>query len=162
MALLQRRLQLVNSVTEQSWEDEAIRVAFATSDMRHVDQHFGAAETFAIYMVDAGHSRLLEASKFGVQEMDGNEDKLATKIDALQGCIAVYSQAVGASAITQLKAKRIQPVKVDAGTAINQLLYGLQEELGRGADGWLGRAIAQQQPADSSRFDVMDAEGWAE
>ncbi len=66
MALLQRRLQLVNSVTEQSWEDAAIKVAFATSDMRHVDQHFGAAETFAIYMVDAGHSRLLEASKFGV------------------------------------------------------------------------------------------------
>ncbi|MEJ2528663.1 MAG: NifB/NifX family molybdenum-iron cluster-binding protein [Gammaproteobacteria bacterium] len=162
MALLQRRLQLVNSATEPCWEGQVIKVAFATSDMRHVDQHFGAAESFALYMVDAGHSQLLEASKFGALEMDGNEDKLATKIDALQGCIAVYSQAVGASAITQLKAKKIQPVKVEAGTAISQLLYGLQDELARGAQGWLGRAIAQLQPADSARFDVMDAEGWAE
>ena len=32
-------------------------------------------------------------------DMDGNEDKLSVKIAALEGCIAVYSQAVGASAI---------------------------------------------------------------
>lgn len=163
MPLLQRRLRLVNSATEMRARDQVIKVAFATSDMRHVDQHFGAAEAFAIYLVDAEHSLMLEAYRFGALETDGeNEDKLAAKIDALQGCIAVYSQAVGASAIAQLTARKIQPVKVEPGTAITQLLRGLKEELAQGAKGWLGRAITQSQPADSARFDAMDAEGWAE
>jgi nitrogen fixation protein NifX len=157
-----RRLQLVGCNTEDKWMSTALKVAFATSDMKHVDQHFGAAQSFAIYALDMEKSCLVEAIEFGKLDMDGNEDKLAAKIDALDGCIAVYSQAVGASAINQLKARGIQPVKISPGAAISGLLASLQEELRQGPGSWLARAIQQATPADPSRFDQMEADGWDE
>ena len=162
MAHLQRRLQLVNSVAEADWLEQSIKVAFATSDLQVVDQHFGAAESFAIYHLDANHTLLFAAAKFGTLAMDGNEEKLAAKINALSGCLAVYSQAIGASAIAQLRTKNIQPIKVPSGTSIIDLLGELQDELQQGPQGWLGRALAKRMPADSERFDEMDAEGWSE
>ena len=159
---LQRRLQLVGCNTEDQWMEMALKVAFATTDMKHVDQHFGAAQSFAIYAVDEDKVCFLEASEFGKLDMDGNEDKLAEKINVLEGCIAVYSQAVGASAINQLKAKGIQPVKVSPGAVITDLLSSLQEELAQGPSSWLARSIQQTMPVDPSRFDEMESEGWEE
>ncbi|MEW7996402.1 MAG: nitrogen fixation protein NifX [gamma proteobacterium symbiont of Clathrolucina costata] len=159
---LQRRLQLVGCNTEEQWMTTALKVAFATSDMKHVDQHFGAAQSFAIYAVDQEKVCFVEANEFGVLPMDGNEDKLAAKIAALDGCIAVYSQAVGASAIGQLKAQGIQPVKVSPGSEIRELLENLQDELRQGPGSWLAKAIASTMPVDPARFDKMEEEGWEE
>lgn len=159
---LQRRLQLVRYGTEAEWMATALKVAFASGDMKHVDQHFGAAKSFAIYAVDRDRACFVEACEFGPLTMDGNEDKLPAKIKALEGCIAVYTQAVGASAIRQLKANGIQPVKVQAGTEINSLLETLQDELREGPSSWLAKAIAAMTPADPNRFDAMEAEGWEE
>ncbi len=159
---LERRLQVVHCNTEDEWMAGALKVAFATTDMKHVDQHFGAAKSFAVYAVNPEHLCFDQAVEFGQLDMDGNEDKLAAKIEALEGCIAVYSQAIGASAVNQLKAHGIQPVKVSAGAAISDLLESLQQELRDGPSRWLARAIAEQMPADPSRFDAMEAEGWEE
>lgn len=159
---LKRRLQLVGCNTEDQWMETALKVAFATSDMKTVDQHFGAAQSFAIYAVDQENSCLAEANEFGKLEMDGNEDKLAAKINALEGCIAVYAQAIGGSAVTQLKNKGIQPVKVSPGAVITDLVESLQDELRQGPSSWLAKAIANATPADPSRFDDMEMEGWDE
>jgi len=159
---LQRRLQLVANNCEDEWMKSALKVAFATTDMKHVDQHFGAAKSFAIYAVAPDKISFIEAAEFGQLAMDGNEDKLAAKITILEDCIAVYSQAVGASAVNQLLAKGVQPVKVSANAEIEDLLSSLQEELIQGPSSWLAKAIASSIPADSSRFDSMEAEGWEE
>lgn len=163
---LTRRLQLVASNNDMSadadWLESAVRVAFASSDMKHVDQHFGAAEGFSIFAIDQDRSVLLEVAEFGQLDMDGNEDKLAEKITVLDGCIAVYSQAIGASAINQLKAKQIQPLKVSPGAAIDGLLESLQEELRQGPGSWLARAIRNTGQPDPSRFERMEMEGWEE
>lgn len=159
---LARRLQLVACDIEDRWMTTALKVAFATSDMKHVDQHFGAAQAFAIYAVDMDNYSFVEASEFGRLQMDGNEDKLAAKISVLSGCIAVYTQAVGASAIGQLKAAGVQPMKVNPGTEIKDLLGALQDELRLGPSAWLAKAIADSQPTDPYRFDAMEAEGWEE
>jgi nitrogen fixation protein NifX len=166
---LQRRLQLVDCTTEESGVATAVKVAFATSDMTHVDQHFGAAQSFAIYTVEQDRHCFVEAAEFGnpdaapAHNASGqNEDKLAAKIRVLEGCVAVYSQAVGASAINQLRAKGIQPVKVAAGAQIGELLASLQEEMKQGASSWVARAIENAMPADPSRFDRMEEEGWQE
>jgi len=159
---LTRRLQLVPCDTEEQWMTTALKVAFATSDMKRVDQHFGAAQAFAVYALDRDQSCLVEAAEFGPLMMDGNEDKLAAKISALEGCVAVYSQAVGASAINQLRAKGIQPMKVAPGASISELLANLQEELKQGPGSWLAKAVQRAAPADPSRFEAMEAEGWEE
>jgi nitrogen fixation protein NifX len=159
---LARRLTLVTTDTGAIEMETAVKVAFATTDMQHVDQHFGAAEAFAVYSLAAERAGLVEALQFGQLSMDGNEDKLAAKIDALQGCIAVYCQAVGASAINQLRAKGIQAMKVAPRAAIADLVASLQHELRQGPSAWLARAIAAQSPRDPGRFDAMEQEGWAE
>ncbi len=159
---LQRHLKIVDSGTEANWMDAALKVAFASTDMKQVNQHFGSAESFVVYALDMERTQLLEVVQFGQLAQDGNEDKLVAKLDALTGCIAVYSQAVGASAVAQLKSRGIQPVKVSAGAHIEDLLESLQEELRSGPGAWLARAIEAQKPADPDRFNKMEAEGWEE
>lgn len=139
-----------------------VKVAFASSDRQHVDQHFGAAQAFAVYSVDPQSSVLSEVAEFLESAMDGNEGKLAAKIALLRDCVAVYCQAVGASAIQQLLAQGIQPVKVTEGMPIDALIAMLQEELRAGPTGWLAKAMQRQRRNDSSRFAAMEAEGWQE
>ena len=160
---LKRRLTIVDGSTEsRRMQETALRLAFASTDMKHVDQHFGSAESFVIYAVDMEEARLLEVIQFGRLSQDGNEDKLVDKIKALEGCIAVYSQAVGSSAVAKLKAQGIQPVKVAAGAEISDMLESVQEELRSGPATWLARAIESQKPADPNRFAAMEQEGWDE
>ena len=141
---------------------EQVLVAFASADRKHVDQHFGAAEGFVIYRVGPCHYELMEAAQFGRLDMDGNEDKLAAKVDALGDCVAVYCQAVGASAIGQLKTRGIQPLKVSPDTPISGLLRDLQQALREGPSAWLARAIERRAPSRADRFEAMEAEGWTE
>jgi nitrogen fixation protein NifX len=159
---LQRRLKVLQSGTEDNWMDTAVKVAFASTDMQQVNQHFGAAESFAIYAVDRDRTELLEVVQFGALDMDGNEDKLVAKIAALDGCIAVYTQAVGASAVGQLKRNGIQPVKVTPGASVPDLLESLQEQLREGPSAWLARAIDAHKPVDPDRFRDMESQGWDE
>jgi nitrogen fixation protein NifX len=142
--------------------EESLKVAFATTDMKTVDQHFGSAQSFAIYAVDMDNQQLLEAAEFGKLEQDGNEDKLAAKISMLDGCAAVYCQAVGSSAARQLMAKGVQPVKVAEGSVIAELVKALQEELRQGPSAWLAKAIKSQMSPEAGKFDAMEAEGWDE
>lgn len=157
-----RHLRILDFDTEGEAMKTAVKVAFASGDMKTVDQHFGAAESFAVYAVDPEQAKLVEAAQFGKLKMDGNEDKLAAKIAALDGCIAVYANAIGGSAVNQLKAHTIQPVKVSAGAAIRDLLDALQQELRQGPSAWLARAIERTQPGNPDRFKAMEAEGWDE
>jgi nitrogen fixation protein NifX len=162
----ERKLRLIDggtAGTATAGDLDAVCVAFASADRKRVDQHFGAAEGFVIYRVGADRTELLQAAQFGRLDMDGNEDKLAAKIDALADCVAVYCQAVGASAIGQLKTRGIQPIKVAPDTPISGLLKALQRELREGVpSAWLARALERRTPGSADRFDAMEAEGWHE
>lgn len=140
---------------------ELLKVAFASSDRVAVDQHFGSARALVIYGINPEEAALLNVSEFGELEQNGNEDKLAIKLDLLEGCIAVYSRACGASAVKQLLARGIQPVKVTEGALIKDLLAQLQQELQQGPSSWLAKAVSRNK-LDESRFDEMEMEGWDE
>lgn len=142
-----------------------LRIAFASNDRCTVNQHFGAAEGFVIYGLEAGRANLLSVAEFDVSNMDGNEDKLATKIDALAGCAAVYCQAIGGSAVRQLLARGIQPVRLDEAESIDGILRQLDQAAGDGSIPWLTKALrrnAAASTADADRFDRMAEEGWQE
>ena len=138
----------------------ALKVAFASSDMRHVDQHFGSAKSFVMYDVNIDGATMTDAVEFGALAQDGNEDKLEAKIEALSSCAAVYVQAIGGSAISKLARIGVQPMKVQPGAPIAALVADLQEELRAGPSAWVARALRPEQDAD--RFDDMEAEGWNE
>ncbi|CAA9890098.1 Protein NifX [Candidatus Methylobacter favarea] len=159
---LTRRLALVQGTDEKKFMETALKIAFATTDMETVNQHFGSAKSFAVYAVNMGDAQFLEAAQFGELREDGNEDKLSVKIDLLGGCAAVYCQAIGGSAINQLIAKNIQPVKVHEGSRIKDLIADLQNEIKAGPSSWLAKAINQHKSPDPERFNKMADEGWDE
>lgn len=161
MALI-RRMRIVDLYEEQNLMDTRLKIAFATDDLQHVNQHFGSAKTFVIYAVDQDSQELVEVAEFGKLEQDGNEDKLAAKIELLDGCAAVYCEAMGASAIRQVMAAGIQPVKVYRGSLIADLLEDFQNELRTGPSAWVAKAIARQAAPDPGKFSRMEAEGWNE
>jgi nitrogen fixation protein NifX len=139
----------------------SVRIAFASADRRTVDQHFGAAEAFVIYELSENDARIVEAVEFHDSDtaMDGHEGKLAAKIALLGDCAAVYCNAVGGSAIKQLLAAGIQPMKVPEGTQVDELLCGLNQAMLAEPPAWMARRM---KVADGSRFDAMDEEGWSE
>lgn len=140
-----------------------LKLAFASSDREGVDQHFGSSRSFVIYGVNPEHAQLLSVVEFGDLAQDGNEDKLVNKLDLLDGCIAVYCCACGASAVRQLLAKGIQPVKVSENARIEDLIEAFQTELKEGPSSWLATAIRRtSQKTNAHRFDAMAAEGWDE
>lgn len=155
-------MRVVNSEIDQPAAESSISVAFASTDMRHVNQHFGAAECFVVYRVNPISAALQEVLQFGQQSHDGNDDKLAGKIALIAGCAAVYCQAVGASAVQQLMHAGIQPVKVTQDTLITDLIDALQQEMRSGPNAWLAKAISRQQRVDPARFNAMADEGWDE
>lgn len=150
-----RHLRLVTSIEEGN---NMVKIAFASNDRRVVNQHFGAAEAFAIYELNGSDTRLVEVAEFIETAMDGHEGKLAAKIELLEGCAAVYCNAAGASAIQQLLAKGIQPMRVDEGSAIDGLLQCLQNNLQCDPPVWLARHLKKQ--SGSGNFDADEA--WQE
>ncbi len=137
-----------------------LKVAFASTDRRRVNQHFGAAEGFSIYEVTPDKATLVGVGEFAEEAMDGNEDKLGAKVDFLAGCHAVYVMAIGASAIKKLLAQGIQPIRVDAVDDIDSLLGEISQAMREGGVSWIDRALAAQAKAQGDRFAAMDAEGW--
>lgn len=155
-----RHLRVLDCATEEDEMPKGLKVAFASSDMRHVDQHFGSAKSFVMYEVDPDKAAMTDAVEFGSLAQDGNEDKLDAKIEALSECAAVYVQAIGGSAISKLARIGVQPMKVAPCSAIVTLVGELQDELRAGPSAWIARALGAQR--DEGRFDEMEAEGWNE
>lgn len=137
-----------------------IKVAFATTDRLRVNQHFGAAEAFAIYEVTPDKATLVGIGEFAEEAMDGNEDKLIAKVDFLEGCAAVYVMAIGASAIKKLMAKGIQPIRVNEIDGVDDLLGEISKAMGEGGVAWVDRAVAVQAKKTADRFASMEEEGW--
>jgi len=139
-----------------------LKVAFASTDRLHVDQHFGSSRAFVIYGVDQARAKVLSVAEFADQEQDGDEDKLISKLNLLEGCIAVYCKACGASAVRQLLSVGIQPVKVSQITDIQALIEILQLELREGPSAWLARAVQRIEGINGQRFDAMADQAWDE
>jgi len=137
-----------------------IKVAFASTDRLRVNQHFGAAEAFAIYEVTPDKATLVGIGEFAEEAMDGNEDKLLAKVDFLEGCAAVYVMAVGASAIKKLMAKGIQPIRTAEVDAVDELLAEISLAMTEGGVAWVDRAMAAQAKKSADRFASMEEEGW--
>ncbi|WP_240754796.1 NifB/NifX family molybdenum-iron cluster-binding protein [Parasulfuritortus cantonensis] len=154
-----RHLKLVHST--EAAPAMSVKIAFASADRKTVDQHFGAAEAFVIYELSENDARLIEAVQFHDSDvaMDGHEGKLAAKIALLGDCAAVYCNAVGGSAIKQLLAAGVQPMKVPEGTPVDELLCGLNQAMLSDPPVWMAKRL---KTAAADRFEAMDAEGWSE
>jgi nitrogen fixation protein NifX len=121
-----------------------MKVVFATQDLKRVDAHFGWAKNIAIYEIGPEGHEFVEAIQFdGDLKEDGNEDKLAPKIDAIKNCAILYVAAIGGSGAARVVANNIHPMKVNQPEAISDLLDKLQEVLRGVPPPWLRKALTK-------------------
>jgi nitrogen fixation protein NifX len=167
-----------------------IRVAFASSDQTQVNLHFGAAERFVLYEIKPGQAELVGIGEFAQAEMKGDfkdkalpkdyvpapkaepaegaegepkpkEDKVAAKLEFVKDCVAVYAASIGQHSIKRLMQAGIQPIIVDNGHDIVELLNAISIAMSYpGKFSWVDRALAKNKAAD--RFDAMEDESWEE
>jgi len=130
-----------------------LRVAFASNDGSTVNLHFGGAERLVVYDVAPGQADLVGIGQFVKAEQVGESgrtgltgtahDKVLVKLDFLEGCHAVYAASVGTSSIRRLMAAGIQPIIVDTGHDILDLLNEVSLALVYGGLAWVDRAKAR-------------------
>ena len=133
-----------------------MKVAFATQDQQRVDAHFGWAKHLAVYDVSPDGYAFVQDYGFGENlAEDGNEDKLAPKLDAIRDCAIVYVAAIGGSAAARVVAAKIHPDKVPSPEPILDILDKLQDVLKGTPPPWLRKALLKGQ-ARSFDFDETD------
>lgn len=123
-----------------------MKVAFSTQDRERVDAHFGWAKHIAVYNVTAESADLVEVFDFtGELNEDGNEDKLAPKLEAIGDCAIMYCAAIGGSAAARVVAAKIHPIKVPQPESIAEILVKLQEVIRGTPPPWLRKALLKDQ-----------------
>ena len=119
-----------------------MKVAFATQDKQRVDAHFGWAKQLAVYDVNPDGYRFVEEFHFGEDlAEDGNEDKLAPKLEAIKDCAILYVAAIGGSGAARVVALKIHPIKVPQPEPILDILDRLQDVLKGTPPPWLRKAL---------------------
>ena len=143
-----RRLRLVRTLRIATTSDEtkeragAVKIAFATQDLKRVNAHFGWARNLAVYEVSPEESRLVEVFQFdGNLKEDGDEDKISPKVEAIRDCAIVYVTAIGGSAAGRVVQAGIHPIKVTQPEAIDELLAKFQTVLKGNPPPWLRKAL---------------------
>ncbi len=121
-----------------------MKIAFATQDKERVDAHFGWAKSIVVYDVSPEGHRFIESFDFGDKlEEDGDEDKLAPKLDAIKDCAILYVAAIGGSGAARVVAMKIHPIKVPQPESIAEILEKLQAVLKGTPPPWLRKALAK-------------------
>lgn len=150
MSHLQRHLRVTEDVTS------LLRIAFASSDKKTVDQHFGSCAGLLVYGVSPETHELIQAAEFEV--VDGHSaDKVSTRIAIIQGCSVLYCNAVGKAVYRDLMQHGIKPICVDDGTPIINLIRAMQQD-------WPAQMAVRlgHHPNAEAMLDAWDQSGWDE
>lgn len=120
-----------------------MKVAFASTDKVHIDEHFGRAEEFYVWSVgpeEAEFSGVIQVK--AEDDMDGHsDDKIEARGEALAECALVYVGEIGGPAAARLVAKKIHPLKSKTKEPIAEVVAKLQEVLKGTPPPWLRKAM---------------------
>ncbi|GBE00457.1 MAG TPA: nitrogen fixation protein NifX [Nitrospirae bacterium] len=130
-----------------------MKVAFATTDGKNVDEHFGRCGMFAVYDFTSEGYNFVEMRKFAegrdteIEETKGkgeiHEDRVRKKVDALEDCRIICLTDIGGPSAARLAGKGIMPVKVKEPVPIEDELRKLFESLVTSPPPWLKKAMEE-------------------
>jgi len=131
-----------------------MKVAFATTDGKNVDEHFGRAGTFAIYELTDNGFQFVESRKFAEgtdhaitstkDQGQAHEDAVQSKVDRLSDCKLIYLTEIGGPSAARLVKKGIMPLKVKEPVAIENALKQLGDTIKKSPPPWLRKALNKQ------------------
>ncbi|MDI1260814.1 nitrogen fixation protein NifX [Aquabacterium sp.] len=134
-----------------------MKIAFSTQDKQRVDAHFGWAKNILVYDVTPAGYTFVENFEFGGKlEEDGDEDKLAPKLEAIKDCAILYVAAIGGSAAARVVASKIHPIKVAQPEPILDILEKLQDVLKGTPPPWLRKALQKGLDNATPNFEDED------
>jgi nitrogen fixation protein NifX len=130
-----------------------MKIAFATTDGLHVDEHFGRAGNFAVYDLTGDKYTFVENRRFAdgrdkaIEETKGmgevHEDRVQKKVDRLADCKIIYLTEIGGPSAARLVKKGIMPLKVKEAVSIEESLRKLLETVKTSPPPWLRKAMAK-------------------
>jgi nitrogen fixation protein NifX len=128
-----------------------MKIAFATTDSVHVNEHFGRAGTFAIYDLTEEGYTFVELRKFAdgrdreIEETKGmgqiHDDRVEKKVEDLGDCRIIYLTDIGGPSAARLVKKSMMPVKVKENTLIEESLHKLFDKVKSSPPPWLRKAL---------------------
>ncbi|ORJ58751.1 nitrogen fixation protein NifX [Geothermobacter hydrogeniphilus] len=117
-----------------------MKVAFASTDKVHINEHFGKAKEF--YLWEIGPDAAEFTGILQVDEGDGDaDDRIEARSAALADCALVYVGQIGGPAAARLVAKKIHPLKSKTAEPITEVVTRLQEVLRGSPPPWLRKAM---------------------
>ena len=128
-----------------------MKIAFATTDGKTVDEHFGRAGMFVIYEITGKGYHYVETRRFA-DGMDRSvtdtrdkgphhDDAVQGKVDRLADCRLVYMTEIGGPSAARLVKKGMMPMKVKEPIAIERALVQLEETIKGTPPPWLKKAL---------------------
>ncbi|MGD9807793.1 MAG: nitrogen fixation protein NifX [Deferribacterales bacterium] len=120
-----------------------MKIAFCTTDMETINQHFGQADKVAIYDIDDKEYSLAEVREFVPIDPEKGDHKVdtETKAIALKDCAILYVAEIGGPAAAHVIKNKIHPIKVAEPVAIKEILDALKAKLGDNPAPWLKKAM---------------------
>jgi nitrogen fixation protein NifX len=143
-----RRLRLIDSISQGGAAiPGALRIAFATRDMRRVDAHFGSAPAIAIYEVGPAESRFVEAIAFDQvsgengRHPDDGDDRVGAKVEAISDCAILFSLAIGGGAAARVVNYGVYPLKLPSPEPIPDVIGRLQTMMRGAPPPWIRKLL---------------------
>lgn len=115
-----------------------MKIAFASTDKVHIDQHFGWSKTFQLFEVDKDSSSFVKEIDSSIEYEDEME-KLNYKIETIKEADMIYCTQIGPSASKMVQAAKIHPIRSSGDETIAEAIAKLQEMLNGNPPPWLLR-----------------------
>lgn len=129
-----------------------MKVAFASTDKIHIDEHFGQAENFYVWEIGPENAEFSGVIRVSAEEGGHSDEKIEARAAALTDCALVYVAQIGGPAAARLVAKRIHPIKSKDAEPITEVVGKLQEVLRGSPPPWLKKAMLKgERPAWSEK-----------
>jgi nitrogen fixation protein NifX len=136
------RTRRLTIVTVNARKGLSMKVAFASTDKIHIDEHFGQAEAFYLWEVGPETAAFCGVVHVKAESESGHsDDKIEARSSALGDCALVYVAEIGGPAAARLVAKQIHPVKSREQEPIAAVIEKLQEILRNNPPPWLKKAM---------------------
>jgi nitrogen fixation protein NifX len=118
-----------------------MKIAFASKDNIHVNQHFGWCEKFYIYEVDGDSFSLIDEVDSSLKKEEEVE-KLTYKIECVQGCDIIYVSQIGPKAANMVQSAGIYPMRSSSeDEKVEDVIASLQKMINGNAPLWLKRIL---------------------
>ncbi|MDA8065564.1 MAG: nitrogen fixation protein NifX [Thermaerobacter sp.] len=120
-----------------------MKVAFATDDFVHPNQHFGWAKLFQVYRGGPGGFHLWE-TRVVAEGGAAESDKIAARLAAVADCHLVCMAAIGGMAAARLVRSGIHPLAAREGEEIQVILEHLSRTLENNPPPWLRKILLRE------------------